>query len=88
MLYNPDEIMHYDILAGRYGGAKLYSRYSMVYWSSLEHSGPPTQGLTDVDSELLALYREAKDELERVLDEDIAQINALAAELGIDYVVH
>jgi hypothetical protein len=88
LLYNPDEIMDYDILAGRHGGAKLYSRYSMVYWSSLNHSGPPTQGLTDVDAELLVLYREVKDELERVLDEDIAQINTLAAELGIDYVVH
>ncbi len=88
LLYNPDEIMNYDVLAGRHGGAKLYSRYGGLYWSSVNHSGPPTQGLTDVDAELLVLYREAKDELERVLDEDIAQINALAAELGMDYVVH
>ena len=88
MLYNPDAIITYDILAGRHGGAKLYSRYGMLYWSSVNHGGPPTQGLTDIDGELLVLYQEAKDELERVLDEDIAQINSLATELGIDYVVH
>ena len=54
----------------------------------MNHSGPPTQGLTDIDGELLVVYQEAKDELNRVLDEDIAQINALAAVLGIEYVVH
>lgn len=87
MLYSPDARVLYDVLAGRHGGAKLYSRYGMLYWSSVNHRGPPTQGLTEVNAELLVLYQEAKDELERILDEDIAQINALAAELGIDYVV-
>jgi photosystem II stability/assembly factor-like uncharacterized protein len=87
-LYNPDAIVLYDILAGREGGAKLYSRYGWLYDLAMDHSGPPTQGMTDVDAELLVLYREAKDELERILDEDIAQINALAVELGIDHVVH
>jgi len=87
MLYNPDAEVNYDILAGREGGAKLYSRYGMLYSMSLEHDGPPTQGMTEVDSELRELYREASDELERVVNEDIAQINSLAAELGIDYVV-
>ena len=87
MLYNPDARVLYDILAGRHGGAKLYSRYASLYWSSINHNGPPTQGMTEVDSELLVLYREANDELQRVLNEEIAQINALAAELGVDYVV-
>jgi hypothetical protein len=86
-LYNPDAKVNYDILGGREGGAKLYSRYGMLYNSSIDHDGPPTQGMTEVDSELLVLYQEASDELERVINEDIAQINSLAAELGIDYVV-
>jgi len=86
-LYSPDAIVLYDVLAGREGGAQLYSRYGWLYGLSMDHNGPPTQGMTEVDSDLLLLYEEAKAELERIIAEDIAQINALASELGIDHVV-
>jgi hypothetical protein len=86
-IYNPDAKVNYDILRGIHGGAQLYSRWGWMYRSSMDHGGPPTQGMTDVDSDLLTLYNEAKAELERIINEDIAQINALAGELGIDYVV-
>ena len=42
---------------------------------------------TLVDSALVVLYREAKGELERVLNGEIAQINSFAAEFGIEYAV-
>jgi len=87
-LYSPDAEVLYDVLAGREGGAKLYSRYGWLYDLSMDHNGPPTQGMTEVDSELLVLYEEAKAELERIIAEDISQINALASELGIDHVIH
>jgi len=87
-IYNPDAIVNYDILRGIHGGAQLYSRWGWLYGSSMDHGGPPTQGMTDVDSQLLTLYEDAKAELERIIAEDIAQINALAGEMGIDYVVH
>jgi hypothetical protein len=86
-IYSPDAIVLYDILAGRHGGAKLYSRYGWLYSSSIGHNGPPTQGMTEVDAELLVLYEQAQAELERILSEDITRINSLAAELGVDYVV-
>ena len=87
-IYNPDAIVNYDILRGIHGGAQLYSRWGWLYGSSMDHDGPPTQGMTDVDSDLLTLYEDAKAELERIIAEDISQINALAGEMGIDYVVH
>jgi len=86
-IYNPDAEVNYDILRGEFGGAKLYSRYGWLYGSSMDHKGPPTQGMSEVDAELLALYEEAKTELERILSEDIGRINSLASELGVDYVV-
>jgi hypothetical protein len=92
-LYNPDakvnyDIVNYDILRGEHGGAKLYSRYGWLYRTSMDHSGPPTQGMTEVNAELTALHDESIAELERILSEDIARINSLARELGIDYVVN
>ena len=88
VLYNPDAKVNYDILRGEHGGAKLYSRYGWLYGSSIDHKGPPTQGMSEVDAELIAIYEEAKVELERILSEDIGRINSLASELGVDYVVN
>jgi len=87
-IYSPDAIVNYDILAGREGGAKLYSRFGWLYNGAFDHFGPPTQGMTEVDADLSALHDEAKAELERILSEDIAQLNSLAGELGIDYIVY
>jgi hypothetical protein len=44
--------------------------------------------MTEVNAELTALHDESIAELERILSEDIARINSLARELGIDYVVN
>ena len=44
--------------------------------------------MTEVEAELSALHEQAKAELERILSEDIAQLNSLAGELGIDYIVY
>ena len=87
-LYNPDAKVNYDILRGEHGGAKLYSRYGWLYTSSFDHNGPPTQGMTELESDLTTLYEESQAELERILSEEIARINSLAAEIGVDYVVH
>jgi hypothetical protein len=87
-IYNPDAIVNYDILRGEYGGAQLYSRFGWLYGATMDHKGPPTQGMSEVDAELIALYEQAKAELERILSEDIGRINSLASELGVDYVVN
>ena len=58
-LHNPRAEVSYDILAGRHGGAQLYSRYSWLFEAGRDHPGPPTQGMTEVrttlDGELAAL---------------------------------
>jgi len=86
-LYSPNARVNYDIMTGRDGGAKLYSRYGNLYLASLEHSGPPTQGMREVNVELSALFDRAGTELDGIISEDLAELNALATELGVDYVV-
>ncbi|MGI9234954.1 MAG: WD40/YVTN/BNR-like repeat-containing protein [Woeseiaceae bacterium] len=85
-LYNPNAKVNYDILAGRDGGAKLYSRAGWLYRTALDHNGPPTQGMREVNSELAALYEQSQSALSRLLDEDLRQLNDLAEELGAKYV--
>ncbi|MCH8944393.1 MAG: hypothetical protein IH910_06350 [Proteobacteria bacterium] len=87
-IYSPDAQVNYDILAGRHGGAKLYSRYGWLYKTALGHTGPPTQGMTEVNAKLTVLHDESIAELERILSEEIARINSLASELGVDYIVN
>ncbi len=84
-LYNPNAEVNYDILAGRDGGAKLYSRLGWLYRTALDHSGPPTQGMREVNEELSALYQESKDAQQRLIDEELKQLNDLAEEMGAGY---
>ena len=44
--------------------------------------------MTEVSTELTVLHDESIAELERIFSEDIARINSLARELGIDFVVN
>jgi hypothetical protein len=43
-LHNPHAEVAYDILAGRHGGAQLYSRYSWLNEAAREHDGPRPRG--------------------------------------------
>jgi hypothetical protein len=86
-LHNPDATVDYDILAGRSGGAKLYSRYGWLLYGALEHDGPPTQGMREVRGDLdqeLAAQRAA---LDNMSGKDVARLNALAKEQGIPFIV-
>ncbi len=85
LLYSPNAKVNYDILAGRDGGAKLYSRYGWLYRTALDHNGPPTQGMREVSDELSALYRQSEDRLRRLRDEDLNALNDTAEALGITY---
>jgi len=87
-LYNPNAEVNYDILAGREGGAKLYSRFGWLYTTSLEHNGPPTQGQREVAAELTRLYEDSKAELGRIQTEELEQLNSLAEEVGVDFVIN
>ena len=83
-LHNPEAEVSYDILAGRDGGAQLYSQLAPLYSAVLEGDGAPTQGMREV----AAGYRERLEacaaELETLLTEDLARLEeeARALELG------
>jgi hypothetical protein len=85
MLYNPNAKVNYDILAGRDGGARLYSRSGWLYLTGFDHNGPPTQGMREVNREQATLYEQARDELRRLIGEDLKRLNDLAGELGTSY---
>ena len=87
MLYNPNAKVNYDILAGRDGGARLYSRSGWLYLTGFDHNGPPTQGMREVNREQATLYEQAKDELRRLISEDLKRLNDLAGELGTSYLI-
>jgi photosystem II stability/assembly factor-like uncharacterized protein len=85
-LHNPDAEVDYDILAGRDGGTKLYSRLSWLFIGADDHDGPPTQGMREVAAELAAELAAEQAKLDTLLRDDLARLNTLAAELGVGFV--
>jgi hypothetical protein len=82
-LHNPHAEVDYDVLAGRHGGAKLVSRFGWLLSGALEHDGPPTQGMTEVAAEIQRETAETLAALQQLLADELPQLNALAAELGL-----
>jgi len=86
-IHNPHAEVDYDILGGRHGGAKLWSRLSWLFNTSRQHDGPPTQGMTEVGEELAAELANQETELDALLSGDLARLNELAGELAVPYVL-
>ena len=85
-LHNPTAEIVYDILAMR-GGTRLYSRLSPLQMWAIEAEGAPTAGMTRVlaeqEKELADLERDTR----AFLVQEVEPLNALAAKLGLPYVV-
>jgi len=86
-LHNPRAEVSYDILAGRDGGAQLYSRLGWLASGAWEHDGPPTQGMREIADRLEADHDEQRRALDRVLQVDLADFNARAAEIDLPFVI-
>jgi len=86
-LYSPDAEVTYDILAGRHGGAKLYSQLAPLFSFVNNADGAPTQGMREVAAELHQRLGAREDELDTLLTQDVAALNAQAAGAGISYVL-
>jgi len=86
-IHNPHAEVDYDILGGRHGGAKLWSRLSWLFTTASEHDGPPTQGMTEVGGELATELAEQEAVLDVLLSQDLARLNDLAKNQGVPYVV-
>jgi hypothetical protein len=85
-IHNPKAEVGYDILAGRDGGAKLYSRLGWLLAVARDHDGPPTQGMQEVGADLAGELAAQEAALDALLSGDLAKLNALAAERGIPFV--
>ena len=85
-LYSPQAEVGYDVLAGRQGGAKLFSRIGWLAGGAYEHHGRPTQGMLEVAAEVTALMDEEESAFERLLTQDVAALNTLATKMNLGFV--
>jgi photosystem II stability/assembly factor-like uncharacterized protein len=86
-IHNPHAEVDYDVLAGRYGGAKMYSRVAWLLELSGDHDGPPTQGMQEVAADIERQLTQQKSVLDGLLSDDLARLNQMASELAVPYVV-
>ncbi|AVP96044.1 glycosyl hydrolase [Ahniella affigens] len=87
-VHNPDAEVVYDVLAGREGGAKLYSQLSPLYdWSqSSDHA--PTEGMLGRQKELEAELGAREADLQQLLDEHLAPIESALKAANVPHIVH
>ncbi len=86
-VHNPHAEVNYDVLAGRHGGARLYSRLSWLFITSGAHDGPPTQGMQEVAAEIERQLAKQESALDALISEDLARLNGLASDLAVPYVL-
>ena len=85
-LHNPKAEVSYDILAQR-GGARLYSRLSPLQMWIVEGGDAPTQGMQQVLSEYEKELAPIEADVKQLLATDVADINARAKSLGLEFVI-
>jgi len=86
-LHNPHAEVSYDILAGRHGGAQLYSRLGWLLDGTREHESAPTQGMIEVGAEMAAEFEAQRTALEEILATGLEGINKLTMEKGLPSVI-
>jgi photosystem II stability/assembly factor-like uncharacterized protein len=86
-LHNPGAQVAYDILAGRDGGAKLYSQLTVLYESNQSSDYPPSQGLREEYEALAAELRRRQDELAALRSGDLALLEGQVAAAGLARVI-
>jgi photosystem II stability/assembly factor-like uncharacterized protein len=86
-IHNPHAEVDYDVLGGRHGGAMLYSRLSWLLSTSGHHDGPPTQGMLEVAADLQQRLEEQQAALDALLEDNLAELNRLAKEGDVPYVM-
>jgi photosystem II stability/assembly factor-like uncharacterized protein len=86
-LHNPDAQVGYDILAGRHGGAKLYSQLAFLYESNDSSDYPPAQALRERYDELAGELQRRQSELAALRQGDLAQLERDVAAAGLPRVL-
>ncbi len=85
-IHNPHAEVEYDILAGRNGGVRLYSRFNGLLDAANGHDGPPTQGMLEVAADLTSELATQQATLDELVSGDLAQFNRIAREQGLPFV--
>ena len=86
-LHNPRAEVNYDILAGRHGGAKLFSRLGWLAYGRVRTRRPADPGHAGgfgCDRAELAAQETA---LAGLIDDDLASLNAEADRIGLPFVL-
>jgi hypothetical protein len=85
-LHNPKAEVTYDILAER-GGTRLYSRLSPLQMWAIEGDGAPTRGMQQVLEEQEKELAQLERDVQAFLSRDVADVNARAAQLKLEFVI-
>jgi hypothetical protein len=85
-LHNPKALVSYDILAQR-GGARLYSKLTLLYELVRDPDGAPTQGHRDVYAEHTRELKDYEAEWNQLVTGDLAALNRLARTLDIPHIL-
>ena len=85
-LHNPAAEVSYDILAGREGGAQLYSRLSPLYSFVNDGDGLPTQGVRQVFAAQRAEVEAGARQLDELVARELPRIGQLATAAGVGFV--
>jgi hypothetical protein len=85
-LHNPTAEVTYDILAMK-GGARVYSRLAPLMGWVADGSGAPTQGMRQVYAAEKGEVDGLAAQVHSLLTTEVAAINAMAARLGLPWVV-
>jgi len=86
-LHNPAAQVNYDILAGREGGAKLYSQLAWLYATNKSSDYPPAQGLRERFDELNVELRRRQGELATLQSGDLRLLEQQLTKAGLPRVI-
>lgn len=86
-MHNPGAEVVYDVLAGREGGAKLYSQLSNLYTDVQSSDFAPSQGQRGQLEENLAYLSAVEGELRTLRAGELARLESEAASIGLPRVI-
>ena len=86
-MHNPHAEVVYDVLAGRDGGAKLYSQIAPLFSDIQSSDHAPTQGQLEQLQDDLGELQQLEQDLARLRDTDLAQLEAQSRSLGLPRVI-
>jgi hypothetical protein len=86
-MHNPEAEVAYDVLAGRQGGAKLYSQIAPLFTDIQNSDYAPTQGQLSQMEENLADLKAVEAELGTLRNGDLARLEAQAKALALPRVI-